>query len=407
MKQRILLYGGTFDPPHNGHMNLLRAAVKELHPAQVFIEPAGLPPHKAASATAPEHRLAMCRCFLSVAQHVTVDDTEIRRAGKSYTVDTLRTFCARFPEAEIYLALGSDMLLSFQTWKDYREILRMATLVVQSRKDGDSAELMHMAQVLQSEGAQVILVDAPPIELSSAQLRERLYGGQDVSRYLPGEVQSYIAAHGLYQKEKRLCMISLKDARELAQRTLSKKRFQHTLNVEKMAVKLAEKNGVDPQKAALAALLHDIAKEMPSESLLQILKGNDIISNYAASRASVIWHGGAAAVLAQRDYGVDDAEILSAIANHTAGKPGMTKLDKIIYMADMVSEERSYPQVAFLRQKVMENLDDGYFCGLGMSIEWLLQCNRPVDEQSLLAYKDMKKQLYGGICHEPESASKY
>ena len=93
-------------------------------------------------------------------------------------------------------------------------------------------------------------------------------------------------------------MISLKDARELAQRTLSKKRFQHTLNVEKMAVKLAEKNGVDPQKAALAALLHDIAKEMPGESLLQILKGNDIISNYAASRASVIWHGGAAAVFA-------------------------------------------------------------------------------------------------------------
>lgn len=202
-------------------------------------------------------------------------------------------------------------------------------------------------------------------------------------------------------------MISLKDARELAEKTLSKKRFQHTLNVEEMAVELAKKNGVDPDRAALAALLHDIAKEMPQETLLQILKGNDIISNYAASRTPAVWHGGAAAVLAQRDYGVQDTEILSAIANHTTGKPGMTTLDKIIYMADMVSAERSYPQAAFLRQKVMENLDDGYFCGLGMSIEWLLQCNRSVDEQSLLAYKDMKKQLYGGICHESESAPKY
>ena len=83
-----------------------------------------------------------------------------------------------------------------------------------------------------------------------------------------------------------------------------------------MAVKLADKNGVDPNKAALAALLHDIAKEMAPETQLQILKGNDIISNYAALREQAIWHGGAAAVLAQRDYGVDDAEILSAIANH-------------------------------------------------------------------------------------------
>lgn len=202
-------------------------------------------------------------------------------------------------------------------------------------------------------------------------------------------------------------MISLNEARAIAEKMLSKKRFQHTLNVEEMAVKLANKNGVDAEKAALAALLHDIAKEMAPETQLQILKGNDIISNYAALRDQPIWHGGAAAVLAQRDYGVNDAEILSAIANHTTGKPGMTKLDKIIYMADMVSAERTYPQAAFLRRKVMENLDEGYFCGLGMSIEWLLQCGRRVDEQSLLAYKDMKKQLYGGICDESESAPKY
>lgn len=203
MKQRILLYGGTFDPPHNGHMNLLKAAVQALRPERVIIEPAGLPPHKAASATAPEHRLAMCRCFLHAGGDITVDDTEIRRAGKSYTVDTLRAFCTRFPDAQIYLALGSDMFLSFQEWKDYREIFKMAVLVVQSRKDGDGEELLNMAKILQSQGAQVILVDAPPIELSSAQLRERLYAGKDVSRYLPGEVQAYIEAHGLYRQSRK------------------------------------------------------------------------------------------------------------------------------------------------------------------------------------------------------------
>lgn len=203
MKQRILLYGGTFDPPHNGHMNLLKAAMQALKPERVVIEPAGLPPHKAASATAPEHRLAMCRCFLQAGEHITVDDTEIRRKGKSYTVDTLRDFCVRFPGGQLYLALGSDVFLSFRAWKEYREIFKMAVLVVQSRKDGDSKELMNMARILRGEGAGVILVDAPPIELSSAQLRERLYAGQDVSRYLPGEVQAYIKAHGLYRQLRK------------------------------------------------------------------------------------------------------------------------------------------------------------------------------------------------------------
>ena len=140
---------------------------------------------------------------MQAGEHITVDDTEIRRKGKSYTVDTLRDFCARFPGGQLYLALGSDMFLSFRAWKEYREIFKMAVLVVQSRKDGDSEELMNMARILRGEGAGVILVDAPPIELSSAQLRERLYAGQDVSRYLPGEVQAYIKAHGLYRQLRK------------------------------------------------------------------------------------------------------------------------------------------------------------------------------------------------------------
>lgn len=125
-------------------------------------------------------------------------------------------------------------------------------------------------------------------------------------------------------------MISVDEAKRLAKKNLSPKRYEHTCNVRKLAVKLAKAHGADEKKAALAALLHDIAKELPRDRLLQIFTENAIIAGNAAQRPAPVWHGAAAAILAQTQYGVDDGEILSAIRCHTTGRPGMTKLDKIL-----------------------------------------------------------------------------
>ena len=196
-------------------------------------------------------------------------------------------------------------------------------------------------------------------------------------------------------------MISLDGANPVPQRTWSSKRYEHTLNVRKLAVELAKRNDVDEKKAALAALLHDIAKEKPKDELLQIITGNDIITNHAASRAPAVWHGGAAAVLAQREYGVDDADVLSAIACHTTGKAGMKKLDKIIYMADMASYERAYPEAEDLRRHTLADLERGTIEGLGMSIAWLKASGKPVDPETLTAYAEQRAQYYGGKQLEP------
>src|SRR5699024_3236974 len=143
--------------------------------------------------------------------------------------------------------------------------------------------------------------------------------------------------------------VTVSEAEQLAKNTLSEKRFIHTINVKKMAVKLAKMNGVSEEKAAIAALLHDIAKEMPKDKLLQILEDNAIIAENAKNEAPAVWHGVCAAILAKNIYGVDDEDILSAIKFHTIGKKNMSALDKIIYMADMVCEERDYPEVETLR----------------------------------------------------------
>ena len=141
------------------------------------------------------------------------------------------------------------------------------------------------------------------------------------------------------------------EAKKLVKARLSEKRWTHTKNVKKMAVKLAKRWGTDPEKAAMAAILHDSAKELPKQELLQIFADNAIIAENAPARPSPVWHGIAAAILAETQWGITDPEILSAIRCHTTGKPGMSKLDKIIYLADMTSAERDWPGVDDLRWK--------------------------------------------------------
>ena len=138
---KLLLFGGTFDPPHNGHVHLLQNAIAAVRPDRVVVMPAGTPPHKAASATPARWRLEMCRCFLPLHENLVVSDWEIKRAGKSYTVDTLAMLRREYPDAELFLCMGSDMLTSFTEWRDWQTILKSAALVVQSRTEGDDPEL--------------------------------------------------------------------------------------------------------------------------------------------------------------------------------------------------------------------------------------------------------------------------
>ena len=106
--QKIILFGGTFDPPHNGHMTLLAGAIEAVRPDLVLVEPAGTPPHKRAGGTSAAHRLAMCECFRPLFPELVLDTTEIARGGKSYTIDTVRQMNARYPGAQLYFPMGSD-----------------------------------------------------------------------------------------------------------------------------------------------------------------------------------------------------------------------------------------------------------------------------------------------------------
>ena len=161
--------------------------------------------------------------------------------------------------------------------------------------------------------------------------------------------------------------MDLKQAKELVRSRLSDKRYEHTINVKKMAVKLAKHYGTDPEQAALAALLHDAAKERPTP----------------------VWHGICAAILARTEWGVTDEAVLSAIACHTAGKAGMTQLDKILYLADMTSAERDWPGVEKLRKLEMKDLDAAMLAALRQTNGFVLSEGKPLDPESKAAYEDI------------------
>lgn len=195
---KILLYGGTFDPPHWGHINNLRAAMQAVQPDKVIVMPAGIPPHKAASATPGSLRLQMCRCFMQLGEQVEISDWEISHEGKSYTVNTLRMLHSTYPDAQLYLTVGSDMLTSFRTWREWQSILQLATLVVESREADDAAMLAEFADSLCGDGAQILFARAKPVPMSSSEIRQGSAGAEAV----PPEVWQIISSRGLYQCEK-------------------------------------------------------------------------------------------------------------------------------------------------------------------------------------------------------------
>ncbi|MDL2254238.1 nicotinate (nicotinamide) nucleotide adenylyltransferase [Ruminococcaceae bacterium OttesenSCG-928-I18] len=196
---KTLLFGGTFDPPHRGHVQLLRHAISAVHPERVVVIPAGVPPHKEAAATPPGLRYAMCACFAPVFEGLVVSDMEITRPGKSYTLDTVRALKKQYPGDDFYLSVGGDMVLSFTSWYHYRELLLEVSLVIQSRQEEEQA-LKTAVERLVAEGARVLWAKGETQAISSSAIREGIAEGKDLYSQIPPPADRIARENGLYQK---------------------------------------------------------------------------------------------------------------------------------------------------------------------------------------------------------------
>jgi len=194
----IGIFGGTFNPPHNGHVNAVRAAKDELGLDSVVIIPSGLPPHKALPPGSPsaEDRLEMTRLAFKDEDYAVVSDIEICREGKSYTADTLWELRELCPNARLTLIVGSDMFLSMHTWYMPEEIFSLCGVCVLMRSKADEPALREQSIFLAERfGAECTIVYNEVIDISSTELRGKNRRAED---YIPAAVMAYIRAKGLY-----------------------------------------------------------------------------------------------------------------------------------------------------------------------------------------------------------------
>jgi nicotinate-nucleotide adenylyltransferase len=200
LHKRVGLFGGTFDPPHLGHLILASEAQSQLELTRLLWTVTPDPPHKQDQTITPlEHRLAMVRLAIGDEPAFEISDIELNRPGPHYTIDTIRLLVEQNPGAEIVPIIGGDSLNDLPTWHKPREIIYAAHWVGVMRRPGEEPNLQALERELPGITSKVHYVDAPLLEIASREIRNRAATGKPFRYYLPRSVYEYIERHHLYQ----------------------------------------------------------------------------------------------------------------------------------------------------------------------------------------------------------------
>ena len=183
--------------------------------------------------------------------------------------------------------------------------------------------------------------------------------------------------------------MSIAEYKKIIKSMMSENRYNHCVNVSKEAVNLAKRYGGDEEKAAISGILHDITKEMPKEEQLQIMLDSGIILDDIQKNAPKLWHGISGSVYIKNHLDIDDEDILNAICYHTTGRAGMSLLEKIIFVADFTSEERTYKGVATMRKKSRKSLEDAMLYGFKFTFSDLSSRELAIHPDELACYNEI------------------
>ncbi len=198
--RRIGVFGGAFDPPHNAHIALARAALEQFQLDALYVIPTGQAWHKARALSAPEHRLAMTRLAFENMPHVIVDDRELQRTGPTFTIDTLQALQDENPRSQLYLFIGADQFASFKQWRQWQEILELAIICIADRAQSTLAQAQFDAYAAHNH--RFFTLQLPLMPVSATQVRQLMASGAaaayDVARLVPEPVARYISLHRLY-----------------------------------------------------------------------------------------------------------------------------------------------------------------------------------------------------------------
>ena len=249
---KIGIYGGTFNPVHTGHIHAAKQAAELLRLDKLLMIPDRIAPHKQipSGSPTPEQRLEMLLLAMKNEPLIEVSDIELKREGKSYSYLTVEALRRQYPEAELYLLMGTDMFLSFQTWMNPDRIMAQATLAVMCRGEkGEKEKILAQKKVLEDMGAKVELVENRILAISSTQLR-RLIAFDCARDFLPDGVEEYIRSHKLYDSGADWKNLPMEQLEPIVIRLLNSNRVAHVLGCRDTAVELAIRWGADVTDAA-------------------------------------------------------------------------------------------------------------------------------------------------------------
>ena len=390
---RIGIYGGSFNPPHLGHLAAARAAMAALGLDRLVFVPAGVPPHKELAPGSPglEQRLEMTG--IAADQLLTpgaaeVWDTELRRAGKSYTADTLEEAAARWPGDELWLLMGTDMFLTLHQWAEPEKILALAGVCAFGRTEADGeAVFAPQREFLRKTypGARIATITVPGlVDVSSTRLRELLVRGEGRD-FLPEAVYGYILREKLYGTHADLKRLGLDELRCVSYSMVYAKRLAHIRGCEEEAARLARRWGADEGRMRRAAILHDCTKYLTVREHLDICEKYGVELCPLERSTDKLLHAKSGAALAKYVFGFGD--IYDAILYHTTARAGMSLEEKILYIADYMEPNRAFPEVGELRRLAYTDLDAAVGMGTSLSVQEMVQRDKELHHDTRDAFE--------------------
>ena len=367
---KIGILGGAFDPIHNGHLLLGEHALETFKLDEVWFMPNGLPPHKYISDSSDNglnHRIKMIEGAIENHPCFKLSRHEARTDLTSYTYLTLQHFNEKYPTYEFYFIVGEDSLFAIEKWKNFTEIFRRCTLLVALRGDRGIGPLVEQIKRIEDVyRGKVEVLQGPVMDISSTNLRERIGKGQSILFRVPDRVATYIYENHLYGATGRsdydpghhgrnheardiewyknqiyhYQKYDLEKISGMLQSRLTQERYLHTQGVMYTAAVLAMKYHENIYEAMLAGLLHDCGKVgSAQEQLERAVQYNVALAEDEKENLSLV-HAPLGAYLAEHDFLVTEKSVLDAIRYHTTGRPEMTLLEKIIYVADKIEPYR-------------------------------------------------------------------
>ena len=387
--ERIGIFGGTYNPPHLGHIGAAIYGKTALCLDKLYLIPSYISPHKSlpTGSPTPEQRLNMVT-LAAENTDLTASDMELIRGGASYTYETVLALRAQHPDAEIFLMMGTDMFLTLDLWREAELLLSMVTPVVFHRGDkGERAQIEEKKVFFAEKGISAVVMENPITEISSTQLR-RMLVFDCAAPFLSEKVHSYILENKLYGTGESYINLPLPELEKVVCSLVKPNRVAHILGCRDTAVELAKKWGANETDAARAGLLHDITKALDGPLQLTLCDQYGMELDDFSREYPKTLHAHTGAMVAERIFGENES-VVSAIHSHTTGKAGMNILEKIIYVADYMEPNRDFDGVEALREAAFTDIDKALKLGLEMTISLLRKEGKTISKESLEALQDI------------------